>query len=63
MKITTAITVTVLRHDGSQAMVASTSIKDVGDNPAFERQEAKIALTEATSAFIETKGLGGTRPL
>ena len=63
MKITTAITVTVVRHDGSQAMAASTSVKDVGDNPAFERQEVKTHLVESAQAFVEMKGLGGTTPL
>lgn len=51
MKITTEITVTVERADGTMTSVTNRTNKSAGDNPRFERDEVTAAVADGYDAF------------
>ena len=63
MKITTQITVTLDKADGSQTIIGKTISKTVGDNPIFHRNETRYVVNDACIEFAETHHLNGTSDL
>lgn len=51
MKITTTISVTIERPDGSASTIGQTSITHAGDNPIFERRAANDTIFSAHAAL------------
>ena len=61
MKITTKITVTIERPDGSASEISQTRRSDAGDNPGFERVEVLKAVDASVQTFTDRHSLENSK--